>query len=64
MRLLLDTHALLWWVLDDPHLANSAHQMLLDPDNDRLLIAQAKVEGLTLLTADPQIEAYDIDTAW
>jgi PIN domain nuclease of toxin-antitoxin system len=27
---------------------------------DRLLIAQAQVEGLTLVTADPQILAYDV----
>lgn len=27
---------------------------------DRLLVAQAGVEGLTLLTADPQLTAYDI----
>lgn len=28
---------------------------------DRLLIAQAQVEGLTILTADERIGAYDID---
>jgi PIN domain nuclease of toxin-antitoxin system len=27
---------------------------------DRLLIAQAQVEGFTLVTADPQILAYDV----
>jgi len=27
---------------------------------DRLLVAQAQVEGLTLLTADPRILAYDV----
>ena len=27
---------------------------------DRLLVAQAQVERLTLLTADPQLEAYDV----
>lgn len=29
---------------------------------DRILIAQAQCENLTLLTADPQIEAYDVRT--
>lgn len=28
---------------------------------DRLLIAQAKVEGMTLITADPLIKRYDVD---
>ena len=31
---------------------------------DRLLIAQARVEGMTLLTADSQIQQYDIPTLW
>jgi PIN domain nuclease of toxin-antitoxin system len=30
---------------------------------DRLLIAQARIEGLTLLSADRRIMAYDIDVA-
>lgn len=29
---------------------------------DRLLIAQAQVESLPLLTADPQIDRYDVET--
>ncbi|MGH9410384.1 MAG: type II toxin-antitoxin system VapC family toxin [Vicinamibacterales bacterium] len=28
---------------------------------DRLLVAQAQIEGLTILTSDPQIRAYDVD---
>ena len=31
---------------------------------DRLLVAQAQIERMTLLTADPQIVAYDVDTLW
>jgi PIN domain nuclease of toxin-antitoxin system len=31
---------------------------------DRLLIAQAQLEGLKLLTADSQFEAYGIDLLW
>jgi PIN domain nuclease of toxin-antitoxin system len=30
---------------------------------DRLLIAQAQVEGLTIVTADPAFDAYDIPVA-
>ena len=121
MKLLLDTHVLIWAVLDDPHLPERFRQALADPaaevhvsavsvwevaikrglgklavppevfdqavragtialpitwDHaraveslpphhadpfDRLLIAQAQVEGLTLLTADRQFRAYEVN---
>ena len=31
---------------------------------DRLLIAQAQIEGLSLLTADRHIKQYDVSTVW
>lgn len=31
---------------------------------DRLLVAQAQIENMTLLTADPEIPAYDVETLW
>jgi PIN domain nuclease of toxin-antitoxin system len=31
---------------------------------DRLLLAQAQVERMTLLTADPEIASYDVDLEW
>jgi PIN domain nuclease of toxin-antitoxin system len=31
---------------------------------DRLLVAQAQMEGLALLTADPLIAAYEVKTIW
>ena len=31
---------------------------------DRLLIAQAREEGLTLVTRDPTFERYDVATMW
>ncbi len=31
---------------------------------DRILVAQCQSEGLRLLTADPQLRAYDIDLIW
>lgn len=31
---------------------------------DRLLIAQAQVEGLTLMTGDRHIKRYDVTTVW
>ncbi len=40
MRLLLDTHALLWWLTDDPHLSAIAAAAIGDPEN-RLLVSAA-----------------------
>ena len=34
MRLLLDTHALLWWVDDDPQLSTQARNLIGDAEND------------------------------
>lgn len=31
---------------------------------DRMLVAQAQVEGLALVTADPAIGHYDVETIW
>ena len=120
MRLLLDTHALLWALADDPTLAPDARSAIGDPDNwvavsavtgwevetkratgklrapenlaeavrktrfiqlpltiehgiaagrlprhhkdpiDRMLIAQAQLEGLTIVTRDPRFEPYSV----
>lgn len=37
MRLLLDTHAFLWWVEDDARLSRKARAALADPANDAYL---------------------------
>lgn len=34
MKLLLDTHAFLWFVLKDPNLSATADQLISDPAND------------------------------
>lgn len=39
MILLLDAHALLWWLADDPVLAASARRSIADPANDVLVSA-------------------------
>ncbi len=31
---------------------------------DRILIAQAQVEGLSILTADPRFKKYDVKVVW
>lgn len=40
MRLLLDTHALLWWLTDDPALSQPARLALAD-DANRVLVSAA-----------------------
>lgn len=125
MRLLLDTHTVLWWFSDDPRLAtaarraiaNSANQLLVSaivgyeisykqklgrlpllPESlprrflresievlpvsldhavaaaelpgphrdpwDRIMMAQALAEGLTVLTVDPIFAGYGVAVLW
>jgi PIN domain nuclease of toxin-antitoxin system len=37
MRVLLDTHAFLWFVLGDPQLSSTARQSIEDPGNEKLV---------------------------
>lgn len=120
MKLLLDTHAWLWWLGDPDQLAPAAVELIASPDHlvvvsaasvwevaikrargrlqfdgdpaaavvdnafeplpispahaaragdlpphhrdpfDRMLVAQAALEGLTILTRDPAFEAYAV----
>ena len=43
--------------------AGSLPQFHRDPF-DRLLIAQAQIEGIPIVTADPAIARYDVETIW
>ena len=47
------------------HVCEVAQLPLIHRDPfDRMLIAQARCEGLTILTRDPEIRRYDVDAAW
>ena len=121
MRLLIDTHVLLWWLADDRRLSAEHRELIADATNhafvssmtvaeiaiksslgkldapdgllptleaggfellpfdarhgdhlralpwhhrdpfDRMLIAQAIVDGLTVLSIDPQFRTYDVE---
>lgn len=37
MRLLLDTHAFLWWLIDSPKLSPQARSAIADPENETLV---------------------------
>ncbi len=128
MRLLLDTHAFLWWITDSPHLSATARELIGNgknevffsaasgweiaikarlgrltlpgdperflaeqlaanafqvlpvylhhamrvyslPDHhrdpfDRLLVAQAEVEGMAIVSGDPQLARYPVPVRW
>lgn len=71
MILLLDSHALLWWLADHPTLSEPARAAIGDPSNDVLVSAGSVWEieikrALGKLTAPPgllvAIDAADFDT--
>ncbi len=37
MRIILDTHAFLWWIIDDPQLSPRAREIMGEGDNDLFL---------------------------
>lgn len=37
MRLMLDTHILLWWLQDNPRLGQKARALIADPDHELLV---------------------------
>ena len=47
MRLILDTHALLWWPDDDAALSRTAHDAVQDPENEIFVSAPSAVEVVT-----------------
>ncbi len=47
MRVLLDTHALIWWLADDPALPESARWVIADPDVEVLVSAASAMEATT-----------------
>lgn len=47
MRLLLDTHALLWWLAGDPQLSKAARDAIADETNDILVSAASAWEVTT-----------------
>lgn len=128
MKLLLDTHAFLWWMIADARLSGPVHDLVKDPDNriflsaaaaweivtkhrlgklpeaasvipefaasladagidplpvalghailagsyetrhrdpfDRIIAAQAQIEGMTIVTSDSAFRAFPVRTVW
>ena len=55
MRLLLDTHVLLWWLSDDRKLATSGRQIIANPNND-VFVSSASVWEISIKTALGRLE--------
>jgi PIN domain nuclease of toxin-antitoxin system len=57
-RLLVDTHALLWWLTDDAGLSDAARSALADPAND-VLVSTASVWEIAIKRGLGKLEAPD-----
>jgi len=73
VRVLLDTHTFLWWISNDTRLSSRAREIISNGNSlpiyhrdpfDRIIIAQAQLEGLPILTSDPQIAKYKVEIIW
>lgn len=56
MILLLDAHALLWWLADDPQLDTAAARSIADPAND-VLVSTATVWEIEVKRVAGRLEA-------
>lgn len=57
-QLLVDTHALLWWLTDDAGLSDAAREALADPAND-VLVSTASVWEIAIKRALGKLSAPD-----
>ena len=61
---LLDTHAIIWYVSGSNELSSTAKNIMDKDPFDRLLIAQATENNLTIVTTDSKIPQYNVKTIW
>jgi PIN domain nuclease of toxin-antitoxin system len=58
MRLLLDAHALLWWLADDPSLHPAAREAIADPANE-VIVSAATVWEIAIKRSLGKVGAPD-----
>jgi PIN domain nuclease of toxin-antitoxin system len=58
MRLLLDAHALLWWLADDPSLDRNARNLIADPTNE-VIVSAVTVWEIAIKRAIGKLSAPD-----
>ena len=65
LRLLLDTHALIWWLTDSRRLSESVRHAIFDPSNEKLISAATAWEIATKhrLGKLPEADALALDIA-
>lgn len=56
MRVLLDTHALLWWLTDDPALGDKAKAQIAEPENS-IMVSAASLWEIAIKQGLGKIEA-------
>ncbi|MGF9759475.1 type II toxin-antitoxin system VapC family toxin [Microvirga sp. 0TCS3.31] len=56
MRILLDTHALLWWLAGDPRIERQAQDLIADPAND-ILVSSASLWEIVVRVRLGKLEA-------
>ena len=56
MRILLDTHALLWWLEGDPRIERQAQDLIADPAND-ILVSIASLWEIVVKVRVGKLEA-------
>ncbi len=74
MKLLLDTHSFLWFIMGSPKLGEKARSLIADAllalpfhhrdPFDRLLVARCSMERLPIISIDPVFDAYGIQRLW
>jgi PIN domain nuclease of toxin-antitoxin system len=58
VRLLLDAHALLWWLADDPALGGAARNQIADPANE-VFVSAATVWEISIKRGLGKLDAPD-----
>lgn len=64
MTLPLDTRIFLWWVADLPRLSERARSVIANPEDEILLVAQSRCEGIPLISADERLKSYEVGLLW
>jgi PIN domain nuclease of toxin-antitoxin system len=64
VRLLLDTHVLLWWLADDRKLTKNGHAIIANPDNE-VFVSSVSLWEIAIKTAlgRLEIELDDLENA-
>jgi PIN domain nuclease of toxin-antitoxin system len=72
MRVLVDTHVIVWWLIDDKRLSKTARRILEDPDQKRLVsfaslweiaikmsLGKLEVRNLMFSEIEPELRRYE-----